>query len=155
MSYPPQVILLFYLALQRCAQLGQALVWAICAVQGLMRMRDRVCNGAPRRAPENRTCMQQSLLTCCLAPTHAEPVIVSHCPRRHVQLMSRQTPLQGSTLCERCDALHVPDEPACLHHDGVICAANSLRDLRTWRMRILYDFALCGQSSRSAMHIML
>ena len=47
-------------------------------------------------------------------------------------VMLSQAPQSGPcTLCERCDALHVPDEPAGLDHDGVVCAAHSLRDLRT------------------------
>ena len=47
------------------------------------------------------------------------------------------TATRPCTLRERCDALHVPDEPAGLDHDGVVCAAHSLRDLRTWHVHHL------------------
>ena len=40
------------------------------------------------------------------------------------------------TLRQGGDALHVPDQAPCLHHDGVICAADALGDLRRGRERM-------------------
>lgn len=63
--HPSQAVLLLCLSLQGRAQLGQALVGPIRAVEGLMRMRHRLRNGALGRAPEHRPCAAAVIVAYC------------------------------------------------------------------------------------------